>query len=111
MNMNLKHDAAFCLREDCDICAGLVKLAQHIPCSTEKPPQLSEFCPTCHKQWVSGSLISENRFDPYEALDTIVESFEDEGGPPGSVLIPWNIASLISDQVHALRAYITGMER
>ncbi|KKM14788.1 hypothetical protein LCGC14_1702620 [marine sediment metagenome] len=71
--------------------------------STEKPLQLSEACPTCHKLWVSGSLLPEpNRFDPYEALDAILRL--------STPLREDDFGTLVH-RVDALRAYITGMEQ
>ncbi len=57
------------------------------------------------------------RFDPYEALDLIYDVLsccgEKEVNEPrdGSVNLPWGDAETIRNQLHALRAYITGMER
>lgn len=48
---------------------------------------------------VNEPVAPPNRFDPYEALDLI-----DRANGSG-------YSTLIQQQVHALRAYITGMER
>jgi len=91
----------------CTLC-GQTGITFPHTCNVEKPLQLSEFCPTCHKAWVSGSLISENRFEPFEALDTIlqcasaIEAAEEIGHAAGDV-------ATLHNQVYALRAYITGM--
>ncbi len=55
-----------------------------------------------------------NRFDPYEALDTIIERVDDieeqQHEAPDPLACVGRLAD-ISGEVHALRAYITGMER
>ena len=55
-----------------------------------------------------------NRFDPYEALDTITERVEDIEDllhdPPDPMACIGRLAD-VRGEVRALRAYITGMER
>ena len=46
-----------------------------------------------------------NRFDPYEALDTILEAML-----RGVMATPSDVA-VVASRIDALRAYITGMER
>ena len=62
---------------------------------------------------VPGEVNAPHRFDPYEALDTISKFNRVEAqvvGLPKSTLLKYHTRE-IETAVHALRAYITGMER
>ena len=85
-------------------------------------------CPDCGKTWYSWAphscypvsdinKIQPNRFDPFEALDTISRTATDSMNVvKDGVLQPVTDqmrlnTNLIGFEVHALRAYLSGMER
>ncbi len=88
----------------------------------DPPPSLAKAMATeitdTHDTIRAVPMTPPNRFDPYEALDTIYEVLSCCGEKrlgfepnDGSVNLPWGDAETIRNQVYALRAYITGMER
>ena len=59
-------------------------------------------------------MIQNKPFDPYDALATIVKVLQDcKDRPPGDPVVGLALGDLdtIQNQVYALRAYITGLER
>ena len=116
MNLSLKHDAAFCLVDHCPICEG----------ATEKASASTASCTFCGESGITYphtcypvSDINKipdmtNRFDPFEALDTILERAEDieeQNHETPDVMACIGRLADIRGEVNALRAYITGMER
>ena len=72
-------------------------IPQYIPCAVDES---ADCCPECGGYVFNPETTPPNRFDPFEALDTIEELVDGE-------IDVWKI----SHHVDALRAYITGMER
>ena len=96
--------------------------AQHIPYSTATTTSSCTFCGetgitfphTCKVSDINKIPDLTNRFDPYEALDTIIERLEDIDAGLHESPDPMACIGRLADirgEVHALRAYITGMER
>ena len=80
---------------------------------TEKPEKP---CPDCGKTWCFGerhicTVSPANRFDPYEALDTIQQIVDCGTQEDGASLITEMECGTLYRHVCTLRAYITGMER
>ena len=61
---------------------------------------VGDCCPECGGYVFNPETTPPNRFDPFEALDTINRAI------PGT-----RCGDEVRSTVHALRAYITGMER
>ncbi len=78
----------------------------------EGPPMRIVKCRECGE--VHEGCPTPNRFDPYEALDTIIErvdDIEEQLHEPRDPMACIGRLADISGEVRALRAYITGMER
>jgi hypothetical protein len=83
----------------CTFCGETLSVFAH-------PPHV---CPT------TGPLLTKseapsNRFDPYEALDAICFTVREVRQHESNEL-NWESTQIIMEQLHALRAYITGMEK
>ena len=96
--------------------------AQYIPCSTGTSSSSCTFCGetgitfphTCKVSDINKIPDLTNRFDPYEALDTIIERVEDieeQNHETPDVMACIGRLADIRGEVRALRAYITGMEQ
>ena len=79
------------------------KPAQHIPCSTGNLPSDGPDTIHFHDAYAVGDGPLPNRFNPFEALDLIEKIAGDEQTREEGV-------GTLLTQVHALRAYITGMK-
>ena len=66
---------------------------------------VGDCCPECGGYVFNPETTPPNRFDPFEALDGIVDTSQKVASDPVY------FTEIIRNQVHALRAYITGMEK
>ena len=76
--------------------------------------QLEEECERLRDALDHKNEITPNRFEPYEALDTIIErvdDIEEQLHEPRDPMACIGRLADISGEVRVLRAYITGMER